>query len=99
MCIMRRHSEVPASRMAKVFLSHTSLDKPVVKRVSAELREAGHEPWLDEEQILVGASVPASIARGFEAADFVIVFLSRAARDRGWVEAERDAAIMQQFSE
>lgn len=71
----------------------------VVRRIAGALRDAGHDPWLDEESILVGESIPAAVGRGLRDADFVLLCLSKAAADRGWVEAERDATVMQQFRE
>ena len=85
--------------MARVFLSHASADKPAVRRISEALRTAGHEPWCDEEEILVGESIPAAVERGLRGTDFVVICLSKAAAERGWVEAERDATLMQQFRE
>ena len=85
--------------MARVFLSHAGPDKPVVRRIAAALRAAGHDPWLDEDDILVGESIPSAVERGLHEADFVVLCLSKAAAERGWVEAERDATMMQQFRE
>jgi hypothetical protein len=85
--------------MARIFLSHASMDKPAVRRIAEALRAAGHQPWLDEEEILVGQSIPAAVESGLRKADFVVICLSRAAAERGWIEAERDAAVMQQFRE
>jgi hypothetical protein len=85
--------------VARVFLSHASADKGVVRRIAGALRDAGHDPWLDEEAILIGESIPAAVGRGLADADFVLLCLSKAAAERGWVEAERDATVMQQFHE
>nr|WP_269084163.1 toll/interleukin-1 receptor domain-containing protein [Sorangium cellulosum] len=85
--------------MARIFLSHASVDKPTVRRVAEALRSAGHDPWVDDEQILIGESIPAAVERGLRQADFVVVCLSKAAAERGWVEAERDATLMQQLRE
>ncbi|WP_437925280.1 toll/interleukin-1 receptor domain-containing protein [Sorangium sp. So ce291] len=85
--------------MARVFLSHANVDKPMVRRVAEALRSAGHDPWIDDEQILVGESIPAAIERGLRQADFIVVCLSKSAAERGWVEAERDATLMQQLRE
>jgi hypothetical protein len=84
-------------RMARVLLSHASPDKPAVRRIATALRSAGHDIWLDEEQILVGESIPAAVERGLRAADFVVLCLSKAASERGWVEAERDATLVEQL--
>lgn len=85
--------------MARVFLSYASADKPVVRRIAEALRAAGHEPWFDEETILVGESIPTAIERGLRETDFVLVCLSKAAAEHGWVEAERDATLMKQLRE
>lgn len=85
--------------MARVFLSHAGPDKPAVRRIADALRAAGHEPWLDDDEVLVGESIPAAVESGLRRADFIIVCLSKAAAVRGWIEAERDAALMQQLSE
>ena len=37
-----------------VFLSHNSLDKPVVKQLGFELRKQGLNPWLDEWELRPG---------------------------------------------
>jgi serine/threonine protein kinase len=85
--------------VARVFLSHAGPDKSAVRRIATALRAAGHDPWLDEEEILVGDSIPAAVERGLREADFVVLCLSKVAAERGWVEAERDATLMQQFSD
>ena len=82
--------------MARLFLAHASADTPTVHRLADALREAGHDPWVDEDRIDLGDSIPSAIERGLREADFVIVCLSAAAQ-RGWVQAERDAAFMQQM--
>jgi hypothetical protein len=87
--------------VARVFLSHAGADKGVVRRIAGALRNAGHDPWLDEDEdeVPAGESIPAAVERGLRDADFVVVCLSQAAASRGWVEAERDASVMQQFGE
>lgn len=84
--------------MAKVFLSHAEADGASARRLADELRHAGHEPWLFEEEILVGESIPDAINRGLEGADYVVVCLSTAALSSGWVERELAASVMRQFA-
>jgi hypothetical protein len=86
-------------RVARIFLSHAGPDKPAVRRIATALRAAGHYTWLDEDDILVGESIPAAVERGLRDADFVVLCMSKVASERGWVEAERDATLMQQFRE
>lgn len=49
--------------------------------------------------ILVGESIPAAVEHGLSKADFVLICLSKAAAERGWVDAELDVTLMQQFRE
>ena len=34
--------------MSKLFLSHTNVDKPFVRKLAADLRNNGHTVWIDE---------------------------------------------------
>jgi hypothetical protein len=79
--------------MPRVFLSHSSRDKPTVTRVAQDLRAAGVEVWLDEGEILAGHSITQEIQRGLEGADFVVLMLSRYAVASGWVEKEWQSRI------
>lgn len=75
-------------RGAKVFISHSSQDKPFVKGLAVDLAAKGHQPWVDEWEILAGESIPECIGSGIESADFVVVALSRSSVDSKWVEQE-----------
>ena len=44
-----------------VFISHNSLDKPLVERLSDKLREKNLHIWLDKEKLYAGDSLPESI--------------------------------------
>lgn len=72
---------------------------PFVRRIAAALRAAGHSPWLAEDEILVGESIPAAIDRGLNDADFIVLCLSKAAAECGWVGAQRDSTLMRQIGE
>ncbi|MBK8259377.1 MAG: toll/interleukin-1 receptor domain-containing protein [Polyangiaceae bacterium] len=83
--------------MAVIFLSHASVDKPMVRRIEKALRAAGHEPWLDENEIELGDSIPAAVESALRRSDFLLLCLSNASADRHWVEAERHATFMLQM--
>jgi hypothetical protein len=78
--------------MAKVFLCHATLDKPFVRKLARDLKQAGTEVWLDEAEIRVGQSLRLAIERGIETADFFVIVLSAAALTRPWVQRELSAA-------
>ena len=75
-------------RGAKVFISHSSHDKTFVKSLAVDLANGGHQPWVDEWEILAGESIPERIGTGIEDADFVLVVLSKFSVESEWVERE-----------
>jgi hypothetical protein len=60
----------------KVFLSHSSKDRPVVERVARELRAMMLEPWIYEEDISPGSSIPQQIERALAESDYFLLFWS-----------------------
>lgn len=82
--------------MAKVFLSHASTDKKLVRRLATDLATRGHDVWLDEWSIRVGDSIPTKIAEGLQGADFVAVLLTAASTNSAWVDREWKAKYWQE---
>lgn len=84
--VEQRYMNKPSG--AKVFISHSSLDKPFAKMLCMDLEANGYIPWLDEWDIKVDESIPEKISNGLEEADFIIVILSENAVTSKWVERE-----------
>ena len=59
--------------MSKIFLSHTSIDKPFVRKLAADLRNSGHTVWIDEAEINIGDSLVDKIREALDSVDFVVV--------------------------
>lgn len=72
----------------KIFISHSSRDKPFVRRVVDDLKIRGHCLWFDETAIKAGDSIPREIQKGLQESSYVIVFLSKHAVTSSWVEVE-----------
>ena len=72
----------------RVFISHSSKDKPAVEPLVHALRERGFDPWFDKWEIGPGDDIVASINAGLEEADAGIIAFSRHSRESRWVEAE-----------
>ncbi len=65
------------TRKLRVFLCHSSQDKPIVRELYQRLNAEGWiDPWLDEEKLLPGQDWDLEIEKAVEAADAVIVCLS-----------------------
>ncbi len=73
---------------SKIFISHSSLDKPFAKLLCMDLEAQGYIPWLDEWDIRVGESIPERISSGLQEADFILVILSSNSVGSKWVERE-----------
>jgi hypothetical protein len=81
---------MPASRKLRVFLCHSSNDKPAVRELYQRLKNEGWiDPWLDEEKLFPGQDWDLEIEKAVEAADAVIVFLSNnSVTKEGYVQRE-----------
>jgi hypothetical protein len=80
------HTSVTA-RM-KVFLSHSSDDKDLARRLAGDLQSANVDVWLDQWEIRVGEKFAQSIQQGLDQVEFVIVLLTRASVASKWVNRE-----------
>jgi len=81
------------SRLLRVFLCHSSGDKPAVRDLYRRLRDDGFEPWLDEEALLPGQDWKEEIPQAVRGSDVIIVCISRASVGKeGYLQKElRDA--------
>ena len=72
----------------KVFLSHSSADADLARRLALDLRSANVDVWLDQWELGVGEEIVQSIEQGVDEAEFVIVLLTRASVASEWVDRE-----------
>lgn len=74
--------------MARIFISHSSLDKKFATKLATDLSKLGHIPWLDEWEIKVGECIPSKIEQGISESDYVVIVLSPNSTNSNWVERE-----------
>ena len=72
----------------KVFLSHSSADKVLARRLAGDLQAANVDVWLDQWEIRVGEMFEQKIEQGLHDSQFVIVLLTRQSVGSNWVERE-----------
>lgn len=72
----------------KIFISHSSQDKWIARRISADLEGFGVTTFLDEKDIETGESIDASIQTHLSDCDEVLMLLSPAALGSDWVLIE-----------
>ncbi|MCD4777362.1 MAG: TIR domain-containing protein [Desulfobacterales bacterium] len=85
--------------MIKLFLSHSSKDKKVVRKIATDLQNHGYQIWFDEWKIFVGESITQKIEKGLEDSDFVVVILSSYSVESGWVAKEWQSRIGREATE
>ena len=84
------------TRRVTIFLSHSTEDKPLARRIATDLRDHGIEVWFDEWEINVGDSISQKIQQGLQDADYVAVLLSKHSVASGWVDKEWQSRIGQE---
>ena len=80
------------SYLGNVFISHSSLDKPFVRRLDRRLRGVGYQTWLDEHKIIAGDALASRIAEGVREAKVVLVVVSRKSIASKWLKYELNIA-------
>jgi len=84
----------PPSRPLRVFLCHSSNDKPIVRRLCEKLVAHGVDAWLDEKKLLPGQLWKNEIPKAVREADAVIICLSKTSITKeGYVQKEIKFAL------
>jgi hypothetical protein len=81
----------------RVFISHSSKDKAFVESLVEYLEKAGVKTWLDSRQLKPGDSIVAGIQDGLTDSDYIVLVLSHNSVTSRWVQAEINAAFMQEM--
>jgi formylglycine-generating enzyme required for sulfatase activity len=78
-----------ANRQLRVFLCHSSNDKPAVRDLYDKLTARGIDAWLDEKKLLPGQDWDIEIQKAVRGADTVIICLSKTSITKeGYVQKE-----------
>jgi hypothetical protein len=88
-------NRIPGSAEVKIFLSHKSVDKPLVYRYYNALKLLGFDPWLDEPNMPAGANLERELLRGFEESCAAVFFITGNFTDEKYLATELDYAIIQ----
>jgi hypothetical protein len=91
-----RHRDEADKRI--VFLSHSSRDKPFIRKLATDLTANGVTVWLDEQNIHVGDSIPERIAQGLAESDFFLIALSASSVESEWVKRELNNALVSEIA-
>jgi hypothetical protein len=82
------------SRKLRVFLCHSSGDKPAIRQLYRRLMESGYQPWLDEEDLIPGQNWQQEISKAVRNTDVVLICLSQqSVTKKGFVQKEITFAL------
>lgn len=76
-----------------VFISYSSKDTQIIKKIIQQLGEAGIRYWKAPEMIPAGSNYAREIPRAIEACTVFVLMISESSQDSIWVEKEIDCAI------
>ncbi len=83
-----------SQRSLKVFISHSSSDKPSVRALSRRLRNDGIDVWLDEDRLLGGMDWSFEIQKAVYESDIILVCISKNSMNKeGYVQKEIKIAL------
>lgn len=81
------------NRPKRIFLSHKSSDKPLVREYRDILKALGFEPWMDEDDIKAGDKIHRSLYQGIKESCAAIFFVTENYKDERYLQNEIDYAI------
>jgi hypothetical protein len=88
----------PVSEPIQVYLSHSSADKELAKKVSKGLQKAGFGVWFNDAEILPGDNFVEKIAEGISKSRFVAVMVSKKSLDSNWVRMEMNMKVVEEVN-
>ncbi|MDN5204234.1 toll/interleukin-1 receptor domain-containing protein [Fulvivirgaceae bacterium BMA10] len=86
------------NNLGKVFISHSSIDKPFVDKIVKDLTQRKIPVWYDKFDIKLGESIPDKINKGIRDSKYFIIVLSKNSVSSKWVNEELNAALMKQIN-
>lgn len=82
----------------KVFVSHSSKDKPIVDRIVSDLKKEGISVWYDKFEIEAGDNIVEKVNEGLKDSKYFLIVLSPNALASSWVVEETSFAVLQQIT-
>jgi len=80
-------------------MSYSHKDKSFAKRLASDLRDHGHDVWIDETKLLIGDSLFEKIGDAINNMDFVVAIISLASIKSRWVQKELEIALNREIGE
>ncbi len=79
--------------MIKAFISHSSKDKPFVRKLKDDLKFNGIDTWFDEDELKAGDKLLDTLIFNLQNSSHFLIVLSNNIKNSHWVETELNEAI------
>lgn len=79
-------------RNVKVFVSYSSHNVELARKLTDELMRNGIDVWFDEWEILAGQSIVDTVYQGIRESDFLVLIMTKQSVESRWVRAELNQA-------
>ncbi|NOS90861.1 MAG: toll/interleukin-1 receptor domain-containing protein [Cyclobacteriaceae bacterium] len=86
-------NEIAMQQSKKIFLSHKSVDKKMVRRFKRALEAIGYEVWFDEQNLKAGDHLERGILKGFDESCAAVFFVTENFQDEKYLKSEVNYAI------
>ena len=86
----------PRNSIPLVFISYSSKNVAMARRLATDLQSEQMDVWLDEKKILVGDSIHQKIEEGISNCDYLILLVSQESMQSNWVQDEINVARMRE---
>jgi hypothetical protein len=83
--------------MSNVFISHRSDDNLAAEQLAQDIKQSGHNTWLDIWEISLGDSVIQKINEGLQGATYVVVCYSSQGIESSWMSREWMSTLARQL--
>lgn len=96
--LLLRHEHCMGLAPMKIFLSHKTEDKGMLRDFAKTLTALGFIPWLDEDAMSAGDNLERSVRKGFSESCAVVFFITDNFVDERYLASEVDYAIQEKRS-
>lgn len=85
--------QIEELKSQRIFLSHKSANKPLVRDVAKVLRTLGYQPWLDEDEMHAGTNLERGLLQGMKDSCAAVFFITPEYEDKKYLAAEIEYAV------
>lgn len=77
----------------QIFISHSGIDKPFVRKLKLGLEKLGLKVWLDEVEIKVGQSISQEVSEALASSEVFCFVISANSNQSSWVNREFNSKL------